>query len=327
MSDISVIICTHNPRRDYLGRALEALRLQTLPVDNWDLLVVDNASETRLADEWDLSWHPHSRHIREDELGLTPARLRGIKESSGDLLVFVDDDNVLAPDFLEQAAAVPENYPHLGVFGAGVLEPEFETPPPRAVVPWVPMLALRTVNTAVWSNNPNDHSCIPYGAGICVTQRVASAFQRLVGAMNVSGVVGRRGGHLFCGEDELFSWAASMSGEGFGVLPELRVTHLIVGERLNRRYIVRLVHDHALSHGVIRYLLTGVKPERVELFQHARGLLHVVRNGTFSAQCRWAELRGRVDAARFISDHQLHPLEALAFGKRSTSMGRRLHRR
>jgi len=60
----------------------------------WDLFVVDNASETRLAGDWDLSWHPHnprSRHVREDELGLTPAHLRGIRESRGDLLVFVDE--------------------------------------------------------------------------------------------------------------------------------------------------------------------------------------------------------------------------------------------
>ena len=68
---------------------------QTLPKDHWELLVIDNAFDRVLASEWDLSWHPQARHIREDELGLTPARLRGIAEARGDVFVFVDDDNLL----------------------------------------------------------------------------------------------------------------------------------------------------------------------------------------------------------------------------------------
>src|SRR5690348_13801358 len=92
----SVIICTHNPRADYLGRTLESLKKQTIATNEWELLLVDNHSDQRLADTWDLSWHTDATHIREDELGLIAARVRGIREARGDLLTFVDDDNVLA---------------------------------------------------------------------------------------------------------------------------------------------------------------------------------------------------------------------------------------
>ena len=81
--------------------------------------MIDNASSDRLGDVWDLTWHPSGRHLGEDELGLTPARLRGIKEARGDILVFVDDDNVLASDFLERIGPIPQRYPYLGVFGVG----------------------------------------------------------------------------------------------------------------------------------------------------------------------------------------------------------------
>ena len=91
---LSVIICCHNPRRDYLERVLEALKAQTLSTDNWELLVVDNASESLVSASHNISWHPNARHVREENLGLTRARLRGIAESSADLLIFVDDDNV-----------------------------------------------------------------------------------------------------------------------------------------------------------------------------------------------------------------------------------------
>ena len=93
---LSVIICCHNPRSDYLERVLEALQAQTLSTNNWELLVVDNASENPVSASHNISWHPNARHVREENLGLTRARLRGIAESKADLLVFVDDDNVLA---------------------------------------------------------------------------------------------------------------------------------------------------------------------------------------------------------------------------------------
>ena len=100
---LSVVICTHNPRTDYLGRCFAALEVQTLPRERWDLLVIDNACDEPLAPRLDLAWHPGARLVREDTLGLTPARLRGIQEATGPLLVFVDDDNVLDTDYLEVA--------------------------------------------------------------------------------------------------------------------------------------------------------------------------------------------------------------------------------
>ena len=112
--DISVILCTHNPRRDYLCRTVDALRGQSLAGDQWELLVIDNCSDTPLADYLDLSWKDNSRIVVEEKLGLTHARLRGIEESCGELLVFVDDDNVLDADYLEVALRIARERPFLG---------------------------------------------------------------------------------------------------------------------------------------------------------------------------------------------------------------------
>src|ERR1700742_1990618 len=93
--EASLIICSHNPRSDYFKRVLSALEEQSLSKDCWELILVDNRSLAPLALDWDLSWHPHARHIVETELGLAAARRRGIREALSDLLIFVDDDNVL----------------------------------------------------------------------------------------------------------------------------------------------------------------------------------------------------------------------------------------
>ena len=102
--DISVIVCAHNPRRDDPHARLGALSAQTLPRDAWELVLVDNASKEPLAGAYDLSWHAAARHVREEELGATPARLRGIAEARGELIVYVDDDTHDHTDISERGA-------------------------------------------------------------------------------------------------------------------------------------------------------------------------------------------------------------------------------
>ena len=168
MFDISVIICSHNPRPTYLRRVLDALRNQTLPVERWELLLIDNASKERLDTLWDLSWHPNGRHIFEGQLGVAYARQRGIREMSADLLVFVDDDNVLDLDYLRKAVSIDHQWPELGAWGSGVINPEFEVEPPDYLKELVPYVALRNADNAYWSNVPTCKWATPWGAGHCV---------------------------------------------------------------------------------------------------------------------------------------------------------------
>jgi glycosyltransferase involved in cell wall biosynthesis len=103
---LSAIICSPNPRPDYLRRCFDALKDQTFPRDGWELVVVGSRSDESVAARVDLSWHPAPRIVREEKLGLTPARLRGICESRGETLIFVDDDNVLDPADLPNGTLV-----------------------------------------------------------------------------------------------------------------------------------------------------------------------------------------------------------------------------
>jgi glycosyltransferase involved in cell wall biosynthesis len=314
----SVILCTHNPRPEYLSRVLGSLRGQTFPAKQWELLLVDNASKRPLAETVDISWHSRGRHIREDEPGLTAARLRGIRESSGELLVLVDDDNVLAPDYLAQATAISTRCPVLGVFGAGILEPEFEIEPQAKFRPHLHRLALRSAQSALWSNNFNDAQCTPCGAGLCIARRIASFYRQFLEGLGINAVLDRTGERLFSSGDDLFSGLAARLGLAFGVFPELRVTHLISARRLQQHYFLRLIQDHALSHGVLDYVLDGVLPERANLEWYVRLLLNLMKNGLFSMRCRWAAARGRHSAAQFISANSLRPGKALTEGAQGT---------
>src|SRR5208282_720308 len=107
-----------------MRRVMAALQAQILPLEKWELLLIDNGSMNLLSVAWDLSWHPSARHVRENEQGLSFARRRGICEARGDVVVFVDDDNVLAPDYLCQVESIMQDT-SIGAAG-GAAVPVFE---------------------------------------------------------------------------------------------------------------------------------------------------------------------------------------------------------
>lgn len=264
---LSVIICTHNPRMDYLERVLNSLKFQTLSKDSWELLLVDNASHIPLDSQLELSWHPQYNYVREDELGLTPARLRGISESKSEILVFVDDDNVLDSEFLELTAKIAIDFPFIGAWGGQIL-PEFEFSPPEWAEPFLGYLALREVKKEQWSNLIHQLDTTPHGAGLCVRKSVAKQY-----AMNVKNDVrrlklGRRGVvsdkqiPLSC-EDTDLSYTACDMGFGTGLFPELKLTHIIPKERLTKEYLSRLVQGTTYSK-IILESLRGKFPEPLD---------------------------------------------------------------
>jgi len=296
MIELSVIICTHNPRPDYLDRVLAALRRQTLPTDHWELLLIDNASEPALAGKWDLSWHPHARHIREDELGLAPARLRGIAEAKGVVLVFVDDDNVLAPNFLDAAIRLGGEWPQLGVWG-GCIIPEFEIEPPDNLRRYLRAIAMVEVESPQWSNVATCSAAEVCGAGMCLRADLAAAYSKFYKSSKIR-LTGRLGQHLTSGEDSEICRLICSLGRGMGIFPDLRLTHLIPRRRLTEQYLIQLSEGIQTSSHLLNFKWQGTVPKQpflgVELL---RFIKHVtLRRGVdrrmFMARCR-AALRAR----------------------------------
>ncbi|HYC37542.1 MAG TPA: glycosyltransferase [Usitatibacter sp.] len=247
---ITLVICTHNPKERNFVRCLEALRGQTLDRAAWELLVVDNRSDAEIARTLDLSWHPHARIVREEKLGLTPARLRGIQEAAGALLVFVDDDNVLDADYLEVAARVASERAYLGAW-SGQCRPGFEAQPPDWTRRYWGNLVIREFEADAWSNQPRLPATMPCGAGLCVRREVARAYLQL----NLEGKrriqLDRTGGSLLSGGDNDLAGCACRLGLGVGLISGLRLTHLIPPDRLTADYLERLAEGIHLSSAVL----------------------------------------------------------------------------
>lgn len=246
MTDLSVVLCTHNPRADYLAATVGSLREQSLPAGRWEFILVDNASAPDRRPSADLSWHSAARVVREDKLGLTPARLRGIAEACGALLVFVDDDNVLDPDYLETALQIAADHPFLGAW-SGACRPGFDTPPPEWTRRYWGNLVIREVPRDVWSNLPREATTMPCGAGLCVRRSVAAHYLALHEAGGRRFVLDRSGDSLVSGGDNDLAACACDIGLGVGLFGALGLTHLIPPARLTVDYLARLAEGIQFS--------------------------------------------------------------------------------
>ena len=298
--DLSVIICTHNPRKAYLDRTLEALLEQTVPTDRWELILVDNASSQAVAGLFDISWNPHGRHVLERELGLASARQRGILESSGQLLVFVDDDNVLAPDYLAEALRIEKDCRFLGAWGSGSISLEFEVNPSDHLKSFLPWLGLREFEKATWSNAIGFSGATPIGAGLCVRRRIGEAYVEFSKSSSTK-ISGRKGASLGGHEDFEICYLACNAGLGMGVFPTLKILHLIAKERVTDRHILKLVEDSHLSHYVLENKWMGTLPSSPFSLRGAPAIaLNLLRRRGFERLVYFAELRAIMATRRML---------------------------
>jgi Glycosyl transferase family 2 len=307
---VSVIICSHNPRPDYLDRCLAALEHQTLPKDQWELVIVDNASAPEKAPLRTLAWHPRARIVSEPKLGLTPARLRGIRAAKGELLVFVDDDNVLDPDFLEIALHIGRERPFLGAW-SGQCRPEFEQPPPDWTKRYWGSLVIRQFEQDVWSNLPRLPDTLPCGAGLCIRRQAAEHYLFLHESGKRSFQFDRTGSSLLSGGDNDLAACACDIGLGVGLVASLQLTHLIPQVRLTEAYLTRLLEGITLT-SLILDSERGLVPMQRGFLGRVADFVRLLRaNGKDRAILR-AVSRGRNRALRSIASRQKHVSSALS---------------
>jgi len=223
---------------------MDGLRAQTLPAADWETVIVDNASAQFPAAGF-FSDFPRCRIVAEPAPGLTQARRRGFAAARGDLCVLVDDDNVLAPDYLAQVVRLFSAHPRIGAIGGASL-PEFERAPEDWQREFFGLLALRDLGPvplisrglrspgAVRSEYP---AFAPIGAGMAVRREAAAAW----GAGPASVILtDRRGGELTSGGDNDIVLTLMECGWEVAYFPELRLTHLIPPNRLAAGYLARL---------------------------------------------------------------------------------------
>jgi glycosyltransferase involved in cell wall biosynthesis/predicted O-methyltransferase YrrM len=127
----SVIIPTYN-RPAYLKDTTQSIQTQDFENEQYEILVVDNgpAAEAKsIVDEVNQNGLHPVQYVREPRVGLHNARHAGAREARGEILVYVDDDVVVHPNWLT-AIVSPFADPKVACVGGKVI-PKWEVQPPN----------------------------------------------------------------------------------------------------------------------------------------------------------------------------------------------------
>jgi len=112
---VTVIIPTFNRRR-WIGACLDSVKAQTYK--NVETLVIDDCSTDGTV-EW-LRANPDYSfakiHVQLKTGGASIARNTGIEMARGELIAFIDSDDLLAPNHIEKAVAVFNTQENIGLF-------------------------------------------------------------------------------------------------------------------------------------------------------------------------------------------------------------------
>src|SRR4051812_32873595 len=114
---VSVVVPTFN-RRESLQRLLVALAGQTHPVDDFEVVVVDDGSTDGTGELLQRLEPPYAlQALRQSNGGPALARNRGVARARGELIVFLDDDVEPLPELVSEHVAAHGTASDLVVIG------------------------------------------------------------------------------------------------------------------------------------------------------------------------------------------------------------------
>lgn len=242
---LSAIICTFN-RAHYLRKALQSLVDQTLPKEQYEILVVDNCSTDNTSQVVHEEFGSVSNllYLYEPVLGLSQARNTGWRNARGEYVAYLDDDAIACPEWLERILDVFETVkPQPGCVG-GKIEPIWGAPRPC----WLSDKISPYLTIVDWSETPmalNGKQWLA-GANIAFPRHLLEA----VGGFQVS--LGRRGGKLLSLEEILLRQQLEDRGYCCFYHPEIAVRHHIPASRLTKGWFVRRVYWGGVSDALIQ---------------------------------------------------------------------------
>lgn len=233
MPKLSVVVCTYN-RVTYLIRALQHLHEQKgIDPDDYEVIIVNNNSlddtESKVAQfltdkHLDGKW----TYVLEKNQGHTYSRNRGIKESSGELISFIDDDAYVRKDYCKAIIDFFRSEPDVSAIGGKII-PLYESEKPK----WMSRYLLPLVAALDMGAKPQRfrRGKFPIGANMAYRAKVFEDY----GLFNTE--LGRRGQGLEGGDEKDLIFRLRQGKELIYYSPEVCVDHIIPAKRTQNEYI------------------------------------------------------------------------------------------
>lgn len=254
---ISVIVSTYN-REQYIIQCLESVAKQSVSAENWELVIVNNNCTDKTDELVKVFLKLYQNRVNvsyhvEYSQGLSFARNRGIKESKGDFLVFVDDDAFLESNYIEELLCYLQNYQEEYLAFGGRITPYLESELPK----WMSPYLMPLMSVLDWGNEVKEFKKNKYPIG--ANMGFSKALLDIVGDFNIN--LGRVGKNTMGGEEkDLFFRIRNQNAKVY-YFPKVQVQHVVPDSRLNPLFIKKLAIGignsekvRALASGKIEYI-------------------------------------------------------------------------
>lgn len=232
MYDISVVVCCYNSSKriaatlDHLQSSeLDGLSVEVIVVDNNctdDTVAVSKARWTRSEVAF--------KCVSEEQPGLSYARKRGFDESSGEVILLVDDDNSLSSNYIRRMMDIFKKYSKVGIAGGiGELPQGVQLPS------WFHQYQGRYALGPEGSSSGSVD--FVYGAGLAIRQCV---LLELYESGFKSQLSDRSAKSLSSGGDSEWCFAAKLLGWDVWRDSGARFVHCLPVDRYEEEYLIRL---------------------------------------------------------------------------------------
>lgn len=284
MVRLSIVIATYN-RSAMLMQTLQSVVEQTLPHDEWECVVVNNNSTDSTAADFEafVARYPdyNLRMVLETNQGLSYARNRGIRESEGEYIAIVDDDERIAPEFIASYVALFDDVPD-AVAAGGPIVAEYPTGRPR----WMSAFTERPIaNTMYFGEEVREfpRGRVPGGGNMALRR---SAVRRY-GVFDTS--LGYVGESLVGGEESDLFERLQIAEAKYYYVPKAVMYHIIPKEKLTTEYLRRLSYNVGVSQ--LRRARYYHRKGRVRLNECGKWLATLVLAAWYGITLQWRKAK------------------------------------
>ena len=234
------MICTYNGEA-YLSKVFDAIynqnRFKELVEE---VILVDNASKDKTKEitfEYKKKYD-NLRYIYEAKPGVANAR-RHVRDVKTKWCIFVDDDNVLLDNFLDNLDNYIVSHPSVGVVNSNsIAYPDFKLKNDeehilRAILPCIACTHFSKEDVHVLESEMNNN---PFGAGMAFLVEPLIKFESSKWMIND----GRTGDDLQSGEDGEIARIVLKDGYEYGYNKNSSMYHIVPKFRIQKDYIKRL---------------------------------------------------------------------------------------
>ena len=238
--DFSIIICSYNGS-ERLPKTLEYLSKLEIQQLDCEFIYVDNNSTDGSVDLvlefWSNLGSPFPLVIEtETESGVGYARKKGCQVAKGEFILFCDDDNWLASNYLHILHRIFQNQPEIGIIGGkGIAITEGEFPVWFSLFPELYAVGGRNKYTGYVEALP--------AAGMGIRKKLLQDYYTLF----YSRFESRNKGKYTGGEDTSICLGIAWMGYRSFLTQELEFYHYIPSRRLERKHLFSLVAGIANS--------------------------------------------------------------------------------